>query len=109
MLPAQNKLKQAINSIEFKDAQVPVYSNVHAKPLVSAGEIKSALIEQLTAPVLWTQSILEMYQNGINKFIEVGAGLVLQGLVKRILDNANISITGIDKAEDVSNFNYQNF
>lgn len=102
MLPAQNKLEQAINSISFRDALLPVYSNVYAKPLTKSEEIKSALIRQLTAPVLWTQSILEMHSNNINRFIEVGPGQVLQGLAKRIIPD-DIKISGIDKAEDVEN------
>jgi [acyl-carrier-protein] S-malonyltransferase len=99
MLPAQNKLEQAINSIKFNDAKVPVYANVSAKPLTNAEEIRTSLIKQLTAPVLWTQLILEMHKDGINKFIEVGAGQVLQGLVKRIVEG--VEVTGIDKANDI--------
>jgi [acyl-carrier-protein] S-malonyltransferase len=98
MLPAQNKLEQAINSIKFNNAKVPVYANVSAKPLTNADEIRASLIKQLTAPVLWTQSILEMQKDGINKFIEIGAGQVLQGLVKRIVEGVEVS--GFDKAED---------
>jgi len=99
MLPAQNKLEQAINSIKFNNAKVPVYANVSAKPLTNAEEIRTSLIKQLTAPVLWTQLILEMNKDGINKFIEVGAGQVLQGLVKRIVEG--VEVTGIDKANDI--------
>ena len=100
MLPAQNKLEEAINSIDFADAKVPVYANVSAKPLTNAEEIRASLIKQLTAPVLWTQSVLEMHKNGVSKFIEVGAGQVLQGLVKRIVESNEIEISGFDKAED---------
>jgi [acyl-carrier-protein] S-malonyltransferase len=99
MLPAQNKLEQAINSLQFNDAKVPVYVNVSAKPLTKAEEIRASLIKQLTAPVLWTQTILKMNSAGIHKFIEIGAGQVLQGLVKRIVEGANVS--GFDKAEDI--------
>jgi len=98
MLPAQNKLEQAINSLKFNDAKVPVYANVSAKPLINAEEIRASLIKQLTAPVLWTQTILEMHKDGITKFVEVGAGQVLQGLVKRIVEGVEVS--GFDKAED---------
>ena len=99
MLPAQNKLEQAINSLKFNDAKVPVYANVYAKPLTNAEEIRTSLIKQLTAPVLWTQTILEMHKDKINKFIEIGAGQVLQGLVKRIVEGVEVS--GFDKAEDI--------
>jgi [acyl-carrier-protein] S-malonyltransferase len=99
MKPAQNELEKAINSIEFNDAKVPVYSNVYAKPLTKATEIKQALINQLTAPVLWTQSLKEMQKDGFTRFIELGPGQVLQGLVKRTLEN--VEILGYDKFDDL--------
>jgi [acyl-carrier-protein] S-malonyltransferase len=53
-------------------------------PVVNETEIKSNLISQLTAPVKWTQSVQQMIQDGVDEFIEVGPGNVLQGLVKKI-------------------------
>lgn len=100
MLPAKSELEKAIKAAEFKDAKVPVYSNVFAKPITKADEIRNALIMQLTEPVRWTQSILEMNNNGISKFIEIGPGKVLQGLAKRIA--ADAEILGYDKAEDIN-------
>ncbi|MCL2039215.1 MAG: ACP S-malonyltransferase [Bacteroidetes bacterium] len=102
MLPAQNKLEQAINSITFNDANVPVYTNVTAETTTNAEDIRKSLIKQLTSPVLWTQSIENMYKNGITKFIEIGAGNVLQGLVKRIITDTNTEIISIDKLESIS-------
>ena len=101
MQPAKEQLAEAINNTEFKDAKIPVYSNVYAKPLTDANEIKEALIAQLTSPVKWTQSLLAMENDGIGAFIEVGPGTVLQGLVKRTLRGKPFS--GIDTAEQVSN------
>ena len=100
MKPAQDKLAEAINSINFNNAKVPVYSNVYAKPLLKSNDIRESLIKQLTAPVLWTQSIRQMKADGITKFIELGAGKVLQGLVKRIVED--VEVLGIDKAEDIN-------
>ncbi|MDR0928060.1 MAG: ACP S-malonyltransferase [Ignavibacteria bacterium] len=97
MLPAQNKLEEAINSIDFNDAKVPVYANVTAAPLTSGEELRKLLIQQLTSPVQWTQTILNMHSNGISNFIEIGAGAVLQGLVKRIVSGDDIVISGYDK------------
>ncbi len=102
MQPAKEELAKKIMEIEFKDAAVPVYSNVYAKPITKADEIRSALIMQLMSPVKWTQSLIEMNNNGISKFIEVGPGTVLQGLVKRTLKD--IEVSGIDKADDVEKF-----
>lgn len=99
MIPAQNELEKAINSIEFSNASVPVYSNVLAKPLTDANEIKQALISQLTSPVRWTQSLLAMKEDGFASFTEVGPGQVLQGLVKRTL--TEVEILGFDKFQDL--------
>jgi [acyl-carrier-protein] S-malonyltransferase len=103
MLPAQQKLAEAINSIEFKNASIPVYPNVTAEPITDANELKKLLIEQLTASVQWTKTIGNMYQNGIRQYAELGPGNVLQGLVKRILNADDIAITGYDKADSVAN------
>lgn len=102
MEPAKNELEKAILEIEFKDAKVPVYQNVSAKPTTNAEEIKTALINQLTSPVFWTQTILEMHRNGVRRFIELGAGNVLQGLVKRTVPDCEI--IGLDKLEDILKF-----
>ncbi|MCX7736213.1 MAG: ACP S-malonyltransferase [Candidatus Kapabacteria bacterium] len=100
--PAKNELEKAINNLDFKDASVPVYSNVYAKPLTAASEIKNALILQLTSPVKWSQTLLNMKVDGIERYIEIGPGQVLQGLTKRTL--TGVEILGIDKAEDLEKF-----
>lgn len=102
MKPAQNELEKAINSIDFNDAIVPVYANVTAKPLTNSDEIRNALVAQLTAPVLWTQTLNNMKADGFDKFIELGPGQVLQGLVKRTISDAEAF--GLDKAEEIENF-----
>jgi [acyl-carrier-protein] S-malonyltransferase len=97
--PAKENLAKAINEIDFKDAKIPVYPNVYAKPVTSGKELKESLIEQLMLPVKWTQTLRNMHKNGIEKYIEMGPNAVLQGLVKRTL--SEIVIEGYDKAEDV--------
>ncbi|MCX6147401.1 MAG: ACP S-malonyltransferase [Candidatus Kapabacteria bacterium] len=99
MQPAKEELEKAINGINFNNANVPVYANICAKPLVDSNEIKSALILQLTSPVYWTQTMIEMQKNDINSFIEIGPGKVLQGLAKRTLKE--IEISGFDKFDDI--------
>lgn len=99
MIPAQTELAKAINSIDFSDAKVPVFSNVLAKALTNAEEIKQALISQLTSPVLWTQSLIEMKSQGFDSFVEVGPGQVLQGLTKRTI--SEVEISGFDKFIDL--------
>ena len=85
MLPAQKQLEEAIANTVFSEPVCPVYQNYNALPVSNAAEIKDNLIKQLTAPVRWTQTVRNMYQNGINQFIETGPGTVLQGLVKKIV------------------------
>lgn len=99
MEPAKKELELTINTINFSDANVPVYSNVYAAPLSDANDIKQALIQQLTSPVRWAQSLKRMQEDGINSFMELGPGNVLQGLVKRTL--TNVEILGVDKYEDL--------
>lgn len=102
MEPAKNELKIAIDKIKFNDANKPVYSNVYAKPLVKAEEIKNALIEQLTSPVKWSQSLLQMKEDGIDSYLEIGPGNVLQGLVKRTL--SDVEILACDKFTDIEKY-----
>lgn len=99
MQPAKEELEKAINQVEFKDAIKPVYSNVYAKKLNKADEIKEALVLQLTSPVKWSQSLVQMKEDGISEYVELGPGNVLQGLAKRTLSEINIS--GYDKFEDL--------
>jgi len=84
MEPARVELEAAINTTLFKKPVCPVYQNVNAKPSVDPETIKSNLVSQLTSPVRWTQSVLNMISDGATIFIEVGPGNVLQGLVKKI-------------------------
>ncbi|MER3328030.1 MAG: ACP S-malonyltransferase, partial [Candidatus Kapaibacterium sp.] len=64
MKPAQDKLAEAINKIEFKNASIPVFTNVDAKPELNSESLKIKLIEQLTAPVLWTQILSNLHNDG---------------------------------------------
>ncbi|OSZ81852.1 [acyl-carrier-protein] S-malonyltransferase [Chitinophagaceae bacterium IBVUCB1] len=84
MEPAREELQAAIEATTFGNAICPVYQNVDAKPYTDAASIKQNLINQLTAPVRWTQSVQQMVADGAAKFTEVGPGNVLQGLVKKI-------------------------
>lgn len=84
MEPAKKELAEAINSTNFSKPICPVYQNVTASPVSDPVEIKQNLIAQLTAPVRWTQTIQRMTADGINSYVEVGPGKVLQGLVKKV-------------------------
>lgn len=90
MKPAFDALKKKLDEIEFKAPKFLVYSNVTAEPSESPGVLKENLLNQLVSPVKWTQTVIHMEKVGANRFIEVGPGAVLQGLVKRTLDNVTI-------------------
>ena len=84
MQPARDELAAAIEATIFSTPICPVYQNVTATAVSDPNEIKKNLITQLTAPVKWTQSVLQMVQDGATLFTEVGPGKVLTGLVNKI-------------------------
>lgn len=84
MEPAREELAAAIAATNFNNPTCPVYQNVDAKPYITPDVIKQNLINQLTAPVRWTQTVQQMAADGGTHFTEVGPGSVLQGLVKKI-------------------------
>jgi [acyl-carrier-protein] S-malonyltransferase len=84
MEPARVELEQAINSTVFHSPVCPVYQNVNAKPSTDPDTIKANLVAQLTSPVRWAQSVINMISDGATSFTEVGPGNVLQGLIKKI-------------------------
>lgn len=84
MEPARIELAEAINNSNIVEPICPVFQNVNARGITNPDEIRENLIAQLTSPVRWTQSIENMIAFGATKFIEVGPGNVLQGLVKKI-------------------------
>jgi len=85
MQPAQEELAAAINATHFETPVCPIYQNVNALAETDPEQIKAKLIQQLTSPVRWTQTMQNMIAGGVTEFIEVGGtGKVLQGLVKKI-------------------------
>lgn len=83
MEPAKIELAEAIERTHFDKPVCPIYQNVTAKPVYNPSEIKENLVAQLTAPVQWTRTVLNMISDGAVSFTEVGPGNVLQGLVKK--------------------------
>ena len=84
MQPAQERLALAIEKTKFRKAMIPVYQNITTTAVSDPEEIKRNLIAQLTGPVKWTQSVQNMIKDGVQKFVEVGPGKTLQGLIKKI-------------------------
>ena len=94
MQPAREELEQAIANTQFNNPTCPVYQNVDAHPYIDPELIKQNLINQLTSPVRWTQTVQKMIALGATHFTEVGPGSVLQGLVKKI--NKEVTVDGIN-------------
>lgn len=90
MVPAGEKLKDDLDKIEIKDPAIPLLTNVTGEVLTSGQEIKKALTQQISSSVLWTKSVLNMTELGVNLFVEVGPGKVLAGLIKKINRKVNI-------------------
>jgi [acyl-carrier-protein] S-malonyltransferase len=99
MRSAKEGLRAALDATEIRDARIPVYTNVTAEPVTRAAEIRELLYQQLTSPVRWEESVRNMIRDGATRFVEIGPGKVLQGLVKRI--DPAVETAGIDKYNDI--------
>lgn len=102
MASAGTALKAKLDETPFYSGKIPVYANVTAKPVTDPAEIKKLLEDQLTKPVRWEETIINMIADGADEFVEVGPGKVLQGLIKRI--NPDVKICGIDKYSDLERY-----
>jgi [acyl-carrier-protein] S-malonyltransferase len=84
MQPAAEELSKAISAVPFNPPSVPVIANASAAPMVSIGDVKDELVQQLTHSVQWQKSIEYLISQGVDMFVEIGPGKVLSGLIKRI-------------------------
>ena len=91
MEPARVELEEAVNQAKIEIPIAPIYQNYDAKGYIDPIKIRSNLISQLTSPVRWTQSVNNMIEDNILNYIECGPGRVLQGLVKKINRELNVS------------------
>lgn len=99
MKPVKEKLDIQIDLTNFNEAIKPIFVNVNAEKLTNSTEIKKLLKLQVVSSVLWTNILKNMQLDGTNEFIEIGPSNVLQGLVKRTLNDVKIS--GFDKYIDL--------
>ncbi|MEO6833981.1 MAG: ACP S-malonyltransferase [Chitinophagaceae bacterium] len=90
MMPARDELQDAILNTHFANPTCPIYQNVDAQPYIDPNSLRQNLINQLTAPVRWTQIVQHMAANGAGHFTEIGPGKVLQGLVGKIVKDVII-------------------
>jgi [acyl-carrier-protein] S-malonyltransferase len=91
MSPAGERLAEELEGVNISTMQIPVVSNVEARPNLDKERVMELLVRQVSAPVLWEASVTLMVESGVQRFIEVGPGKVLSGLVKRIAKNVATS------------------
>jgi [acyl-carrier-protein] S-malonyltransferase len=103
MKPAREQLAVAIADLQIARPRVPVVANVTAEATQDPVAIKRLLVEQVTAPVRWEESIRAIAASGVTRAYELGSGAVLKGLVKRIADT--IETTTIGEPHEVAQFN----
>ncbi len=102
MEPASSGMKEYLDTVSFEPAKLEVVANVHARGEGDPKRIKRLLIEQITSPVKWQQSMEFFAEQKINTVIEIGPGKVLSGLAKRAIPEA--TLFNIDKLEDIQKF-----
>jgi len=100
MQPAVDGMARAISNIYFHDPGVPIVVNSTAQPVTSAAEIRNELLRQISSCVQWQKSVEYMVAEGVDTFVEIGPGQVLNGLIKRIHQEARIL-----NVEDVTSVN----
>ena len=103
MKPATELMRNEIIKTEFNMPTNDIISNVTAKQTRNPEEIKNLLIEQIEKPVRWRESVINMINFNVEKFIEIGPGKVLSGLVKRI--DRNVKLIQVNGIEDLKNLN----
>ena len=99
MSKATEIMKIEIENTDFKNFKNILISNVTANEIKDLDELKSLLIRQIESRVRWRESVINMMQNGINHFVEIGPGKVLSGLIKRI--NREVKIDNINNQSDI--------
>lgn len=103
MKPAQEKMSQFLNDIPFKNSSIKIIQNVNAQVETEATKLRQNLIEQVSAPVKWTQSMQTLKSLGVSDCIEVGHGSVLKGLLKKI-DSEFFKVRSTSSLEDLNQF-----
>jgi [acyl-carrier-protein] S-malonyltransferase len=100
MASAGDGLRDALQKTTIREASIPVYTNVTARPVRRAEEIREMLYLQLTRPVRWEESVVNMAADGADVFVEIGPGKVLQGLIRRTV--GTVQTRGIEKHDDLA-------
>ncbi|MCH8029552.1 MAG: ACP S-malonyltransferase [Candidatus Dadabacteria bacterium] len=99
MNSAAERLSEVLYEVEVGALDVPVVTNVEAEPNTDSSRVKHLLYEQVSNPVMWDRSVVKMSQLGVDDFVEIGPGGVLEGLIKRTVKGSRV--TGVEKAEHI--------
>lgn len=99
MKPAQEKLEKDLAEIEYRDLRFPIIENVTAEANSRGARVKTALTEQVSKPVRWSQSVENLIAQGVERFVEVGAGKVLSGLIRQI--NRDVRCLNVENTESL--------
>jgi [acyl-carrier-protein] S-malonyltransferase len=91
MAPAQERLAADLRSLAIGDLEIPLFDNVDARRIVRGDDVRESLIRQVCAPVRWVEIIQRLAESGVTRFVEVGPGKVLCGLIRKIAPGANTS------------------
>jgi len=102
MAPAAKVMEEALAKVDLHAPSVPLVANILAAPVTDPAEIRKRLVEQVTGMVRWRESMAWLGQNGVTTFVEVGAGRVLSGLVKRIVEGADTLAVGTPEDIDAA-------
>ncbi|HSP15892.1 MAG TPA: ACP S-malonyltransferase [Thermoanaerobaculia bacterium] len=102
MKPAEEKLRPILEAAPFKDLWVSLVSNVDASPIGTGHAVRNALVRQVASPVRWVESVQKMVSMGVRRFVEVGPGTVLTGLIKRI--DSSVELINVSDAESIESF-----
>lgn len=103
MMPAQEKMTEPLNSTHFSDLGFPIVNNVDSAVVTDGATAREALVRQISAPVRWTDSVRVMLDSGVDAFVEVGPGKVLNGLVKSIVKETGkeIALLNVENGESL--------
>lgn len=105
MMPAKQNLKLVLEKMNFSDLKIPLISNVTATEVTKGEQERKLLIQQVTSPVRWTNSVRFMIDQGVDIFVEVGPGNVLAGLVKKI--DRGVKVFSVDGPEGIERLDSQ--
>lgn len=106
MKPAEERLRPVLDDAPLKDLWYSVVSNVDASPIGTATAVRNALLRQVASPVRWVESVQKMISMGVKRFVEIGPGNVLTGLIKRI--DSSVETINVSDAESLEKFVAEN-